>query len=820
MENLRYTLKGTTLALLLFLVPLVFFGQEQGGKANFSKHWYISLNGGISQFWGDIQDQNPIEKLSDDKFMGGVTLGHQLSPVFGLRGNMNYGSMYSSKVDVTPELEADMSTMLDYSLQATVSFVNLFSAYNPDRKFDFYGFTGIGFSNWETELRNKNTGQVLGGNGGSDASNGPLELTTEGFIPVGAGISYDLSDALSLGLEQVWNGVNSNIVDAREGGFDYDIYSNTRLNLSLNLNELGGLGKMVRNFETVDYGAKPQVMERHGDKVKLTVSGNIPEDYFHQKAAMKITPKVVYGEESTMLEPILLKGEKVSGDGKVITSEGGSFSKDYTFTFEEGMEDATVKAETIAFMPKGNPINEDATDNNIETNFKSERLPARQIAEGTIITGQRIIFDPAKTSKDAMAQANSPEYGMLAKHGYEKETIISDKATVYFKINLAYLNWRLPLNVNNNSKEDVDKLKQFLDKGWKIKNIELNAWASPEGPVDFNSNLSKQRAETGNKIVKGLFDKLDMNYDEVTVDSHPKGEDWNGFMEAVEASDIEDKNIILNVVRSQPNLKKREQEIRNMAIVYKEVEDKILPPLRRVEMQVNSYEPKHTDEELAQMAMDDAESLKKNELLYSATLHDDVAKKLEIYNKATELFPDCPRAHNNKGYIYMQQGKYDKAKASFSKAEELAPKHGGVLNNLGVLAGIDGDWEKAEEYFTKAKAQGVNTSYYMGVLNIPEGNYEKALQQMQNKDCDYNVALAHLVAGQTDKAQEKLECVADNADKHYLMAVVGARKDNKDMVFENLVKAVKADASYKQKAKNDKEFTKYFNTPDFKSLVK
>ncbi|MCF8230761.1 MAG: tetratricopeptide repeat protein [Bacteroidales bacterium] len=823
MKKSSFTIKGTATVIMLLLMPILFFGQNQGNnKSNsFARHWYISLNGGISQFWGDVQDQNPFEKISEDKFMGGLAIGHQFSPVFGLRGNVQYGSLYSTKYkDISPDYEMEASPLLDYSLQATVSLVNLFSDYNPDRKLDLYGFAGLGFSNWETEWRNKNTGQVLGSNGGVDASSGLFGLTTEGYIPVGAGLSYKLNDTFTLGLEQLWNGVNTDILDAQEGGFDYDIYSNTRLNLKMNVGQFGGLGKMVRNFDQVDYDVKPEVVERHGDEVKFTLSGNIPENYFSSKAAMKIRPKVVYNDEAKELEPVFLRGEKVSGDGKIITSDGGTFSKDYSYQFKEGMEDAEIKIETMAFLPKGNPVNEDATNNNIKENYKSEMLPERKLADGTIVTGQRIVFEPSKASNKAMENVNSPEYGLLAKHGYEKETIISDKATVYFKINLAYLNWRLPLNVNRNAKEDVDKLKQFLDKGWKIKNIELNAWASPEGPVDFNSKLSKDRAEKGMDILEGLFDDLGMDMEEVTIDKQSKGEDWNGFMDAVEKSNIEDKDIILNVVRSQPNLKKREQEIRNMSIVYKEVEEKILPPLRRVEMKVNSFEPKHTDEEIAQMAMDDAESLEKNELLYSATLHDDIDKKLEIYNKAKELFPECARAYNNAGHIYMMKGEYDKAKTDLQKAENIAPEHGGVLNNLGIVAAIEGDWDKAEEYFTKAREQGVNTSYYMGVLNIANGKYDKALQQMKRKDCDYNVALAQMVSGNTGKAVSTLECVPESAEKHYLMAVAGARQDNKDMAFENLVKAVKADPSYKKTAKTDKEFIEYFDMPDFKSLVK
>ncbi|HKK11069.1 MAG TPA: outer membrane beta-barrel protein, partial [Bacteroidales bacterium] len=307
MKKAKFTLNAIVLALALLIVQGAAFGQQSKDEnSSFARYWYLTLNGGISQFWGDVQDQNPMEKLSEDKFSGGISLGHQLSPLFGLRGNLQYGGLYSTLKAPSPQQEMEASTVLDYSLQATLSLVNLFADYKEDRKLDIYGFAGVGFSNWESEYRVKPNGAVLGQSGGTSASNGPMELTTEGFIPFGAGISYKLSDVVSLGLEQTWKGVNSDMLDAKEGGYDYDVYSNSSLNLSFNLGQFGGLGKMVRNFDQVGLNAQPSVMERHGDEVKVKVTGQIPESYFSSKAAMKLTPKLNYNGKTKVLEPIFL----------------------------------------------------------------------------------------------------------------------------------------------------------------------------------------------------------------------------------------------------------------------------------------------------------------------------------------------------------------------------------------------------------------------------------------------------------------------------------------------------------------------------------
>lgn len=462
-------LKAITVFSFIMLLPIVFYGQSSNNTSKkFSSHWYMSGSVGINQFYGDIQDLNFLDKLSDDKIGFGLNVGHQFTPVFGLRGNMRYGSLYSQNESKNLEMEAPK--LFEYNLSGTISLINLLSEYNADRKLDVYGMAGIGLINWETELRNSNTGTKLGGNG--TAGNGPSELTTEGYIPVGLGVSYKLNNNWSVALEQTWNGINSDILDAAEGGFDYDISTSTSLNVVYNLGSFNGIGSMVRDYEEVTFEVIPEVLERHGDKVKVTVKGQFPEKYFNKKAAMKFTPVMKFNDKSKTLKSITFRGEKVEGDGQVITAEGGNFTYTDVFTFEEGMEDAQFTVNPLIYSPKGNPVNNDATDDNIINNYKNAKAGEKTLATGTIVTGQRVLFAPGKAFKKE-ASTNAGTAIALA-NGYEKETIISKDADIYFQVNLAYLNWRLPLNIDNNTKEGIAQLKQFIDKGWDIKSIELN----------------------------------------------------------------------------------------------------------------------------------------------------------------------------------------------------------------------------------------------------------------------------------------------------------------------------------------------------------
>jgi hypothetical protein len=52
------------------------------------------------------------------------------------------------------------------------------------------------------------------------------------------------------------------------------------------------------------------------------------------------------------------------------------------------------------------------------------------------------------------------------------------------------------------------------------------------------------------------------------------------------------------------------------------------------------------------------------------------------------------------------------------------------------------------------------------------------------------------------------------------MAILGSRTANTSMLFENLGKAIQMNAAYKEEAKIDREFIKYFADPNFTSLVK
>src|SRR5690606_902399 len=86
------------------------------------------------------------------------------------------------------------------------------------------------------------------------------------------------------------------------------------------------------------------------------------------------------------------------------------------------------------------------------------------------------------------------------------------------------------------------------------KGVVIDAWASPEGEVNMNENLAEKRANTGSRWIKGVLqaNKIDAAKDDGFHTLNPRGEDWEGFKTAVQASTFADKDLVLRVLEMYP----------------------------------------------------------------------------------------------------------------------------------------------------------------------------------------------------------------------------------------------------------------------------
>jgi Flp pilus assembly protein TadD len=813
-----YFLKTMMVALLVIIFSSTTFAQENQETANtpvssFDPYWYLNGHAGFNQFFGDLSEDDFYQAPGQWKFAGGIYFGRQFSPLLGLRGELLYAALGAESQPRNAYMEGDL---FEYNLNATLSLVNLFSRYKSDRKFDLYGFAGIGQFHARTNTYDLTSDNPMGdgyyprvGYFGKGIDDRGLFMA----IPYGAGISYSFAEKWDFTLESSLRYTGADELDSHVAG-KYDQYGPTTLGITYKFFSGANLSKMSREFNTMQFTTTPEVLEMHGDSVRVTIVGKVPEDYFHKKAAMLFTPVLKYSTGETVLKSINLLGEDVVGDGITINlKEGGTFTYTDVFLFEPEMAVSELVVTPLIYEPK-TPVEAGVTRQIIEASESFIDAPQLKLADGIIVTSTRILHD---------------ENTLIAAHGYEKETIASKDAKIYFQVNRHNLNWNLALNRDEDAIQLIKEIEDFVRKGWEIRDIDINAWASPEGEESFNQGLSERRAQTGLNYTHTMLRKLvrernsevkiDDVKEDVTYNVKAHGEDWNGFMEAVQASDIPDKNVIINVVNSQPDVKKREQEIRNMTIVYKEIEEEILPPLRRVEIQVNAYEPKKTDEQIAQLATTSPDQLDETELLYAATLTDNEDVKLNIYNSAVSLFPNNYKGYNNAAAIELRRGNIDKASELLEKANELGSGKPEVLNNMGVLASKKKEFGKAETHYADARRLGAEVDYNLGIIMITKGDYARALTYFGNETCRHNLALAQLLSNNIAAANQNAQCAPEHAETFYLLALIGARTNDSQSMVNNLGKAIAADPAMKNVAKNDREFLRYSENPEFRALI-
>lgn len=567
-----------------------------------------------------------------------------------------------------------------------------------------------------------------------------------------------------------------------------------------------GLKKMVKNYPQVKYEVTPDVLETHGGKINVTVKGTIPPKYFAKKAVVKFVPVLKYQGGELTLDSLTLAGEKAQVTGKATTvkyKEGGSFSYSAVIPYKPEMNKSELVVNPKASVKK-----------------KSVFLSEKKLMDGVIYTSERSVND---------------EDVFFATDKYEKETLISETGSLFFPYSKFNLDMKLPENKKQANIDQLDKFTKFAMNGWVKKSTDIKAWASPEGEEKFNQNLSNDRAKTAEDYLKKTIE------DKCTKDAKDKapkgtkvkpikdttnytkvglGEDWDGFVKALQASDFKDKSTILNVINSQADHEKKQKEIKNMTLVYKEVETEILPALRKAVYGITSYKPKKTDAQMADWSVSKPDTLELEEIIYASTLTTDESVKLKVYKNAIKIYPQDWRAYNNAASILLNQGNNDEAAQMLEKANTLSPNNGMVLNGLGAIASRKKDNDGAMTYFESAQGKGQNTSYNKGIIMIRKGDYPGATTAFSGRTCSYNVALVQLLQ-KDNNAAATLECVKNKtAEVYYLMAVTGARTGNMAMITENLKKAIEKDGKYKDQAKDDREFLKYFSNSQFQDAIK
>ena len=530
-----------------------------------------------------------------------------------------------------------------------------------------------------------------------------------------------------------------------------------------------------------NFKVTPNPLETQAGEVSATINGMFPEKYMKKKAVVTVTPQLRFqtpqGLKSVNGEGATFQGEKVLGNDQTISYlVGGNYTMKTNFAYAPEMQQSDMYLIFDAKVGK-----------------KTVKVPEVKVATGIIATSE--LF------KRTLTSANPA----LAEDAFQRISEQKQQANIKFLIGQAQL--RKSELQNNSVQEFVRLINKIVadQEGMALDNIEVSAYASPDGGYALNEKLANKRQDVTNDYLKKEMKKAKMD---APVDTKYTAEDWEGFQELVAASDIQDKDVILRVLSMYKDPEEREQQIKNISAAFRELTDGILPQLRRSRLTINYLLIGRDDEQILAQMKSDATQLSIEEILYGATLYDDdLASTEAAYKKAVELYKNDPRAYNNLARLAYAKGNYSEAKQWLDKAAAIDRNQAETNANLGLLALQQGDMLSAESYIAKASnANGLNE--VLGNLHLAQGKYAQAEQDFGRVQSN-SAALAQILNNNYQAAASTLKNVKNaDATTDYLRAILNARTGKTADAAAALKQAIAKDPSLADYAAKDLELTK------------
>ena len=536
----------------------------------------------------------------------------------------------------------------------------------------------------------------------------------------------------------------------------------------------GKLGQLSGDYFKVN----PDPLVADGGQVDATINGVFPEKYMNKKAVVTVTPELRFMkngvEQKVQGRPATFQGEKVLGNDQTISYQlGGHYAMKTNFPYEDAMQKSELFLTFDAKVGK-----------------KQVDVPAIKVANGVIATSE--LYHRTLAS----AQPS------VAPDAFQRVVEQKQEANIKFLIQQAEL--RKSELQNNSVQEFVSLLKRISGdrENMMLGNIEISAYASPDGGFALNEKLANKRQENTEGFVKQQLKQTNVDAD---VEANYTAQDWEGFQQLVQASDIQDKDVILRVLSMYKDPQEREQQIKNMSHGFQELADGILPELRRARLTINYETLGNDDETIFAQIKSDPSKLSVEELIYAASIAETPAEQESILKTAIRLYPKDARGYNNLAALAYSKGNYDEAQRYLTQAAGTGAACAETKANLGLLALQQGDIKTAENYIGQAgNANGLAET--LGNLHLAQGNYALAEQDFNGVNSN-SAALAQILNKNYAKATQTLKNVK-NADgmTDYLQAIVNARQGNADAAQSFLRSAIQKDPSLKAYADNDLEF--------------
>ena len=551
------------------------------------------------------------------------------------------------------------------------------------------------------------------------------------------------------------------------------------------------LSSCAKNMTALDssmFKCNPNPLEVKGGKIDATITGTFPVKYFTKNATVTVTPVLKFEAKEVKGTPVTFQGEKIVGNDKTISYKtGGTYTMNASFAYVPEMAKSELYLEF-----------------NVVTKKKTYQIPSVKVADGVIATSQLVATNANEIAPVIIAD--------------KFQRIIQEMQEADIKFLIQQSTLRKSETKSGDITNLTKKIKEVKESQNKqVSNFEVSGYASPDGGIKLNTNLAEKRESVTVGFINKELKKLKTS---IKLDSKFTAEDWAGFQDLMEKSNIQDKQVILRVLTMYTDPEQREREIKNLSVAFKQIAEEILPQLRRSRLKLTVDVTGKSDAELSKLAIEDPSKLSVEELLFAATLTNDFGIKSSIYQKVTELYPTDARGFNNLGAIKFQQGNTNDAARYFAKALDIDSKSADINFNAGATSFAKGDVAKAEEFFGKAAGTNGNLSQALGSVSTVKGDYAKAKTYF-GSTVSNNAALVQILNADYNGARKTLTAVAQpNAITSYLAAIIGARTNDREAVFSNLKAAIKLNGSLAAKAVKDIEFSKFVTDEAFLSIVK
>ncbi len=518
-----------------------------------------------------------------------------------------------------------------------------------------------------------------------------------------------------------------------------------------------------------NFTVTPSPLETVGDDVPATINGCFPQKYMKKKAVVTVIPELRYAGVKTVGQPATFQGEKVVGNDQTVSYKlGGNYvmKANFPYNFLMLMGNSELYLTFDARVGK-----------------KAVNIPAVKVADGIIATSQLVYL--------TLASANTA----TAADGFQREISRQQNAQIKYLISQAKVRTS---ELNTTSVKDFIKILRDIkadQKSLALDNVEVSAYASPDGALKFNTGLAENRKGSAEKYVNDQLKKTKLN---TNVDAKYTAEDWDGFQELVAASNIQDKEVILRVLSMYKDPEEREQQIKNLSVAFRELANEVLPELRRARLTVNYRVIGRSDDEIRAQYAADASQLSVEELLYAATLTKDAAERKAIFTKATQLYPQDKRAYNGLAQLAYAEGNLTDAENALVQAAGLPEANA----NAALIALRQGNVNGAEALLGKALTAS-NYNEVLGNLQIARGNYAQAAQNFKGINTN-SAALAQILNKDYVAAAQTLAAVP-NADglTDYLKAILASRTGEVAQGAQALRAAISKNANLRDLASKD-----------------